>query len=357
MHCGIPILNPADVQEYLDFGLLRLRALALFGQLDRDEVSDRHGRQRALGGGRSGAGERRDTERLRAARGPPHRLAELSARGREASLPAAAAGGAGLRARERARSGRLRRAPAPARDRHHGQGPLRRAPGARRARDRRGARARARALDLQGGDDLAARAGRRAPLRRRARGRARGRGEAAARSRSSSRGCSTTRRRGRGSRARRTSGARRSCPSDGELNPQAVELALRGWLERCVPELAASLAGRSDAFAAPPARGRARAAAELLLRLPAQHLDGGARRRASRSAGSAVTAWRCGCPIVTRSPSRRWEGRAPTGSAPRPSPSCGTSSRTSATAPTSIPVCSRSAPRSPPRCPSRTRSW
>ena len=50
-------------------------------------------------------------------------------------------------------------------------------------------------------------------------------------------------------------------PVDGELNPQAVELALRGWLERCVPELAASLAGRSTTFAAPPAAG-------ALARLP-----------------------------------------------------------------------------------------
>ncbi len=50
-------------------------------------------------------------------------------------------------------------------------------------------------------------------------------------------------------------------PVDGELNPQAVELALRSWLERCVPELAASLPARRQALAAP-------AAASALARLP-----------------------------------------------------------------------------------------
>ncbi len=45
---------------------------------------------------------------------------------------------------------------------------------------------------------------------------------------------------------------------------------------------------------------------------------------------------------------RRWAARARTGSAWRRSPRRATSSRTSATAPTSTPACSRSAPRSPP---------
>ncbi len=96
-------------------------------------------------------------------------------------------------------------------------------------------------------------------------------------------------------------------PAEGELNPQAVELALRSWLERRVPELAATLAQRSYVFAAPPT-------ASALTRLPS--FCSGCRAfvlaapttprrwfptRASRSAGSAVTAWRCGCPIVTPS--------------------------------------------------------
>jgi len=50
-------------------------------------------------------------------------------------------------------------------------------------------------------------------------------------------------------------------PAEGVLSPQAVELALRSWLERRVPELAATLAGRSYAFAAPPTAG-------ALARLP-----------------------------------------------------------------------------------------
>ena len=120
---------------------LRLRALALLGQLDRDEVPDRHGRQRALGRDRSRAREHPHAGRLRAARGSPHRLAEPSAGGRAPPLPAAASRGAGLRAREWTRPAGLPvRAPA-ARDRHHRQGVPRRAAGARRARHRRSGRA------------------------------------------------------------------------------------------------------------------------------------------------------------------------------------------------------------------------
>ena len=50
-------------------------------------------------------------------------------------------------------------------------------------------------------------------------------------------------------------------PSEGELDPRAVEIALRSWLERRAPELAATLAGRSYAFAPPPSAG-------ALARLP-----------------------------------------------------------------------------------------
>ena len=53
VHCGIPILNPAERAGVSRLRPARLRALALLGQLGRDEVSDRHGRQRALGRGRS----------------------------------------------------------------------------------------------------------------------------------------------------------------------------------------------------------------------------------------------------------------------------------------------------------------
>jgi indolepyruvate ferredoxin oxidoreductase len=50
-------------------------------------------------------------------------------------------------------------------------------------------------------------------------------------------------------------------PSEGELDPRSVEIALRSWLERRAPELSASLAGRSYAFAPPPSAG-------ALARLP-----------------------------------------------------------------------------------------
>ncbi len=50
-------------------------------------------------------------------------------------------------------------------------------------------------------------------------------------------------------------------PAEGELTPQTVEIALRAWLERRAPELATTLAGRSYAFAAPPSVG-------ALARLP-----------------------------------------------------------------------------------------
>ncbi len=41
----MPVLNPADVQDYLDFGLLRLRDVALLGLLGRLQGDRRHGRK------------------------------------------------------------------------------------------------------------------------------------------------------------------------------------------------------------------------------------------------------------------------------------------------------------------------
>ena len=68
-------------------------------------------------------------------------------------------------------------------------------------------------------------------------------------------------------------------PADGELNPQAVEQALRGWLERRVPELAATLAG---------------AATPSLRRLPR------ARSRGCRASAPAVrTTPRRWCPTTS----------------------------------------------------------
>ena len=75
-------------------------------------------------------------------------------------------------------------------------------------------------------------------------------------------------------------------------------------------------------------------------------------RRACRKArapmpASAATTCRSGW-TARRSATRRWAARAPTGSARRRSPTAATCSRTSATAPTTTPAISPSAPRSPP---------
>ena len=54
----MPVLNPATVQEYLDFGLLRLRAVALFRLLGRLQGDRRDGRELGLGRCRSAARRR-----------------------------------------------------------------------------------------------------------------------------------------------------------------------------------------------------------------------------------------------------------------------------------------------------------
>jgi indolepyruvate ferredoxin oxidoreductase len=87
-------------------------------------------------------------------------------------------------------------------------------------------------------------------------------------------------------------------------------------------------------------------AALFLLRLPAQHLDQGAR--------GAVAAPGIGCHFMAQWMDRSteatpiWAARARTGSARRRFPPASTCSRTSAREPTTIPASRRSAPRSPP---------
>ena len=100
--------------------------------------------------------------------------------------------------------------------------------------------------------------------------------------------------------------------------------------------------GQGEGARRSPQRRRA-AHALLLLGLPAQHARPRCRRAAGRSPASAATTWRCGWTATPR-PSRRWAAKARPGSARRRSPRRATSSPTSATAPTSIPACSRSAP-------------
>ena len=101
--------------------------------------------------------------------------------------------------------------------------------------------------------------------------------------------------------------------------------------------------------------GRRRPHSVFLLGLPAQFLHRRAARARAPTPASAATTWRSGW-TARRSASRRWAARAPTGSARRRSPSARTCSRTSATAPTTIPATWRSAPRSPPASTSPTRS-
>ena len=182
-----PRLHPlrhADLQPGHGPGLPRPRPLwlgpvALLGLLDRLQVRHRDRRQLGLGVGRPAPRRDRHARGLRDARGGrAHALARLPPGPGGTPLSLSAPGGPSLRAREPPRPHGDRRAQAPARHRHLGQGLPRRAPGPRRAWPRRGACRRPRALDLQGGHALAAGARGRAPLLRRPRRGPGGRGEA-----------------------------------------------------------------------------------------------------------------------------------------------------------------------------------
>ena len=106
----IPVLNPAGVQEILDFGLLRLGAVALLRLLGRPQVRRRHGRHHGLG--------RASTRRaiqivlpdgLRAAAGrAQHPLARPAARAGGAPAHATSSTPRGLRRANRLRPHRLR---------------------------------------------------------------------------------------------------------------------------------------------------------------------------------------------------------------------------------------------------------
>ncbi len=148
-------------------------------------------------------------------------------------------------------------------------------------------------------------------------------------------------------------------PSAGELTPAQIARVIAG----AHPPL---LRPRPESKSASPfieAKERALAAssssvkriAVFLLRLPAQHLDQGA--------GGQPRAGRHRLPLhgaldgpQHRRPSRRWAAKARPGSARRRSPTRSTSSPISATAPTSTRARWRSAPRSPRASTSPTRS-
>ncbi len=227
IHCGIPVLHPASVQEYLDLGLAGF-AMSRFsgcwvGMKCLTDTVD------------SGASVEVGPERVRLVApdfpfpARDHHVTmnniplEIERALVQVKLPAAQAF-----ARANAPGPRdARRAAPAARDRDDGQGLPGRAPGARGARARRRARRRARAVRIQGRAGVAARAGGDPRVLPGPRRRARDRGEAADR-RGSARAVAVQRR-GAAAAARQARRARG---------------ALRAERGRAEPELARGAAAR-----------------------------------------------------------------------------------------------------------------
>ena len=277
VHCGIPILNPADVQEYLDFGLQGFALSRYSGswiamKCLTDTVDS--ARSVSVDPGRVQIVAPGDFERPEGLHiGWQNLPLAVERRLYQQRLPAVQAF---------VRSNKLDRLVFPgsrrrARDRHHRQGASRSAASARGARDRRGSGQRDRALDLQGGDVLAARAGGHAPLRGRTRGRAGGRGEAAADRRAA--GAAALQLTGPAAALGQDGRAGRAAGAFGGGAESAGRRAGAAQLARAPGSRAGDGAGRAQLRLRGAAeRGRAREAAELLLRLPPQHLDRGSRR-------------------------------------------------------------------------------
>ena len=190
----IPVVNPADVQEYLDFGILGFALSRYSGLLGRLQGDLRDGRERRLGMGRSGAHQDRacrpisSCRRAGSASATPIRRSTRNGactgrrwrRCRPSSAPTAST--SMVIDPPRARIGIMTT----------GKAYLDIAPGARGSRPRRTKRCGARHPPLQGRHDLAARAGRRAALRRRACRKSSSSRRSAPTSRTSSSACSTT---------------------------------------------------------------------------------------------------------------------------------------------------------------------
>ena len=345
VHCGVPVLNPANVQEYIDLGLHGF-ALSRFSgcwvgfKCLTDTVDSAASVE--VGGERA----RIVTPDFAFPELDHHvsmvnRLVATEEQLYQVKLPAAQAY---VRANG-LEPGRAREPTAAAGHRHHRQGLPGRAPGAGRARARRRARGRPGNHDLQGGDALAARAGGRARLLPGARGRAGRGGEAPAR-RGTARAPALQRARAPALAGQARRGGRPAAPERGRAGPRDHR--------RRAPGLARRAAGRGGA-AATAARASERrlaraapAPALLLLGLPAQLVHGRPGGLARHGRHRLPRNGRVAAPSATPSAPPRWAARAPTGSARRPSSRCPTSSRTWATAPTSTAGCSRSAPASPP---------
>ena len=148
-------------------------------------------------------------------------------------------------------------------------------------------------------------------------------------------------------------------PVKGALDPNEVAICIgERILQRVGPneEIAARVAQLKEAQRILGRdAGRRGAHALFLLGLPAQYLDRRARRACAPMPASAATTWRSGW-TARRSATPRWAARAPTGSARRRSPSARTCSRISATAPTITPATWRSAAPSRRASTSPTRS-
>ena len=86
-------------------------------------------------------------------------------------------------------------------------------------------------------------------------------------------------------------------PEDGELTPSAVAEAVRAWLERRAPELELRRPVSVSAPPAAPGSCGSRASARVARTTARRWCP----RTRSRSAGSAATAWRCGCRSGARS--------------------------------------------------------
>ena len=345
----MPIANPAGVAEILQFGLLGFALSRYAGcwvglKCVHDTVNTAASID--LDGGPA-----RDPPagRSRAAAGrPQHPLAGHAARPGGAPASLQAGGGARVRPRQPVRPAGARQPARAARHRDHGQVLPGCPPGARRSRHRSRAGGAARAAPAEARPGLAARRERGAGLRARARADRGGRGEARP-DRDPAQGAALRPRSAPASSARRTRRARACsrpmarCRATGSraCSPSASCASIRttAW-RRIWPPCAGATRPRRGSRARSCARPISAPAARTTPRP-------GCPRAASPRPASAATTWRSGWTAARRA-SPRWAPRAPTGSARRRSPSATTSSRTSATAPTTTRGCWRSAPRSPP---------
>ena len=291
--CGLPVLFPSNVQEYLDFGSARLGDEPLLRPMGRDEMRDRRGRIVGFGRHRSAPHENHSAGRLRdARRRPEHPLARSAARAGSASARLQVVRGARLRARQQTRPRRHRFAACALRHHDRRQGLSRRAPGAHRPRSRRRNLLAHRHPPVQGRLCVAARGARRASLRARPRRNSGGRRKAPdSRIRDQGRTvqlarCAASARvrqvRREGRRGRRmvsadgqlaAAGALRTLAGDHRQGDRHAARQVRSAVRRARAHRDTHRGDRSEGKSAGASARRSRAQAVVLLRLPAQHVD------------------------------------------------------------------------------------